>query len=715
VSQNISGQVSRVTFENEQSGFRVVRVEVEGRGVVTAVGNFQFVAPGTNVRMTGDFTRDPRHGDQFRVHTMVTVEPTTLDGIEKYLGSGLIPGVGPGFARRIVSTFGLQTLSVLDEHPERLSEVRGLGPLRRKEIREYWKEQRGLGQLMLLLQTHGVSGQLARRIMERYGERSAEIVQTSPYRLAMEVRGIGFKTADRIADSMGISRDHPERAEAGVHHLLNLARERGHVLLPREELVIGASELLGIDAAFVHAAIDSSWAAGRIVVQGEDVYLTALHRAEVGLLAELERVLEFGAPALDPRGAAVREFEKRIGLELAQQQRQAIEAVAANKVVVITGGPGVGKTTIVKVVLDVFKAAKLATRLAAPTGRAAKRLAEATGAPSVTVHRLLEFEPKLRRFQRGRGNPIDAQAIIVDEASMIDVLLAEALFAAVPDPARVVVVGDADQLPSVGPGSVLGDMIESGRVCVVRLNEVFRQGGDSLIIQNAHRILAGNPPRSPAAVESNADFFVIERSDPEHAAATVEELVARRIPQRFGFDAQRDIQVLTPMHKGASGTIALNERLQRTLNPGEGGGLTRSGQQFRPGDKVMQLRNDYDKEVFNGDLGYVSRVDSAERRLEVSFDGRLVPFGEAELEDLVLAYATSIHKSQGSEYPAIVVPFLSAHFPMLSRNLLYTAVTRARKLCVLVADPKAIRLALSETRKEERFTRLARRLASGNV
>jgi exodeoxyribonuclease V alpha subunit len=709
VSESLSGQVLRVTYENEQSGFRVLRVEVPVRGTVVAVGNFQFVSPGTHVRMTGEFTRDAKHGDQFRVHTLVTVEPTTLEGIEKYLGAGLIPGIGPGFAKRIVARFGLETLSVLDNQPERLREVPGLGEQRKTELVAAWKDQRGVGQLSMLLHTHGLSGHLARRILERYGEQSARIVQTAPYRLAMDVRGIGFKTADRIAASLGIATDHPERVQAGVYHQLTLARDSGHVFVEREVLARITAEMLEVDEAFAHAGIDALWAAGRVVVEDDAVLLSHLHQAEVGLTHAIRRVLAFGAPSLSKSDQVLADFEARHRITLAPEQRRAISAVAAHKVVVITGGPGVGKTTIVRAVLEVFDAARLTTRLAAPTGRAAKRLAETTGRPATTLHRLLEFDPKLRRFQRDEEKPLEAQALVVDEASMIDLPLAASLFAAVPDPARVVIVGDVDQLPSVGAGAVLRDLIESGVVAVVRLTEIFRQGQDSAIIRGAHAILAGLPPTAPDAGDALSDFFIIERKDAEQAARTIEEVVVRRIPQRFGFDPRTQIQVLCPMHRGGCGTLVLNEVLQRLLNP-EGASLRSGEQQFRVGDRVMQLRNDYEKEVYNGDVGFVASVDTEQREVVIDFDSKLVDYTQAELDNVTLAYATSIHKSQGSEYPVVVVPFLMAHFPMLSRNLLYTAVTRARKLCVLVADPRAIRMALSELRKEMRNTKLVERL-----
>ncbi|HEX2731123.1 MAG TPA: ATP-dependent RecD-like DNA helicase [Polyangiaceae bacterium] len=709
MSESLSGQVVRVTFENEETSFRVLRVEVPGRGILVAVGNTQFVAPGTHVRLTGEFTRDPRHGEQFRIEALVSVEPTTLDGIEKYLGSGLIPGIGPGFAKRIVAAFGLETLQVLDQTPERLREVSGLGEQRKKELLSAWKEQRGLGQLTLMLHTHGVPGYLARRILERYGEDSARIVQTSPYRLSMDVQGIGFKTADRLAASLGISKDHPERALAGVLHQLHAARDQGHVFVPREGLARVSAEMLEIDSSFTEAAIDSLWASERVVVEDGAVALSFLQRAEVSLCADLGRLSNFGAPGLARAEAVVEAFEARQKLTLASEQKRAIRAVAEHKVVVITGGPGVGKTTIVRAVIEVFDAARLTTKLAAPTGRAAKRMAEATGRPALTLHRLLEFDPKLRRFARNTDNPLEAQALIIDEASMIDLPLAASLFAAVPDPARVVIVGDVDQLPSVGPGAILRDLIDSGRIAVVRLTEIFRQAQDSGIVQSAHAILKGSMPEALVKSDKPPDFFIIERKDAEQALRTIEEVVARRIPQRFGFDTRTEIQVLCPMHKGACGTLAVNELLQRLAN-GEGEGVRQGEQTFRVRDRVMQLRNDYDREVFNGDVGFVSAVDSEARKLTVDFEGKSVEYESSELEQLSLAYATSIHKSQGSEYPVVVIPFLMAHFPMLSRNLLYTAVTRARKLCVLVADPRAIRTALSEVRKEARSTHLIARL-----
>jgi exodeoxyribonuclease V alpha subunit len=603
-------------------------------------------------------------------------------------------------------------LDVLDRTPLRLKEIPGLGKKRRVQITTHWREQRARANLTILLQTHGIGGQLARRILERFAQRAAEVVQHHPYRLALEVRGVGFKTADRIAQSLGISRTHPERAQAGVHHQLLLFTEQGHVCVDRNLLTAASAELLEIPPSDVDAAIDKLWAEQRIVVEGEQVYARSLHDAETSLAAHCARLLQHPAPELRAVETSIVEFERTQGLALAAAQRDAILAVGKHKLVVITGGPGVGKTTIVKAILKVFELAQLTTLLAAPTGRAAKRLAESTARSASTLHRLLEYDPKTRDFQRHKENPLGAQAVIVDEASMIDVQLAQALLAALPDPARLVIVGDADQLPSVGPGAVLRDLIQSARVCVVRLNAIFRQSGQSAIVRNAHRILVGEMPESEPRVAQRvepADFFIVERTTAEDAARTIEELVTRRIPKRFEARGLMEVQVLCPMHRGPAGTTALNARLQAKLNP-TGPALVHAGQTFRVGDRVMQLKNDYEKDVFNGDAGAIVGLDETSQSLRVRFDEREVSYDESSLEQLSLAYAVSIHKSQGSEYPAIVVPFLSAHFVMLSRNLLYTAVTRAKRLCVLVADPKAIKLALSEVRKDERQTGLEARL-----
>lgn len=721
MSETLKGEVVHITYENEETGFRVLQLAVAGASALTVVGRFQFVAEGSEVRVTGERVRDPRHGEQFRAHTLVPLEPSTLPGIERYLGSGLIPGVGPTLAKRIVANFGLQTLEVLDHAPHRLREVSGLGKRRRSEIRARWKEIRVMADLNVLLASHGISSSLAKRIFERYGDRTAEIVQTSPYRLAMDVRGIGFRTADRIARSLRIERDHPERVQAGVYHQLHEIADAGHVFAPGNALTESTAALLEIGEEHVPPAVDALYAAGRVVVERnvepprgdgvpvDAVFLKPLHQAEVELTRRLHELLQMPAIHLDGVDAALSGFEQSAGVELDPEQRRAVATAAAHKVIVVTGGPGVGKTTIVRAILDVFKKAGLTTLLAAPTGRAAKRLSESTGRPASTLHRLLEFDPVARGFKRDEQRPLEAQAVIVDEASMIDLSLARSLVKAIPERARLVIVGDADQLPSVSAGAVLRDLIASGVVPVIALTRVFRQSEQSSIVKCAHAILHGQEPRGADSAEGGADFFVIERTDEASAAATIEKLVTERIPARFGFDPRADVQVLSPMHRGACGTTALNQRLQAVLNP-NGTSLRRGSDTFRVGDRVMQLKNDYDKEIYNGDQGRILRVDDDGSTVDIEFDGRSVRFSSSELEDVTLSYASTIHKSQGSEYPVVVVPLLMSHFIMLSRNLLYTAVTRARKLCVVVGDPRALRLALSEVKRELRNTRLEARL-----
>jgi exodeoxyribonuclease V alpha subunit len=709
----LSGEVERVTFENDETGFRVIRIgSLEGEGAragsLAVVGTFPAVGPGTRVRITGELGIDPRHGEQLRAQVVVPLAPSTLDGLTRYLGSGVIAGVGPAFAERIVKKFGMASLDVLDQKPEQLSKVPGIGSRRAEQIAKLWAAQRATSGVMMLLSSHGASLQLAARIVKHYGDRAAHVVEHSPYRLALEVRGIGFKTADRLARSLGIAGDHPERVQAGALHELEELSAAGHTYAERPELVARASAMLEVDEAHVLSALDSLWAAGRVVLENDRVFLAWMHRAEVELARGLGRLVTDRVIPLPNVGASLRAFEARAGLELAPQQRRAIEAAATHHVAVITGGPGVGKTTIVRAAVDVFERERLSVRLAAPTGRAAKRLGEASGRDATTIHRLLEFDPRAMRFQRDEKQPLDADVVIVDEASMIDVPLAAALVAALPTAARLVIVGDADQLPSVGPGAFLRDVLDSG-VAAVRLDEIFRQAGESRIVQNAHRILRGEMPESAPPDDAKSDFFVVPTSDPDKAADTLLRVVLERIPERFGLTPGREIQVLTPMHRGPVGTIALNERLQQALNAG-GRVLPHAGGRLRIGDRVMQTKNDHQREVYNGDLGVVSALDDESGVVQVSFDGRPVEYEAADLDALVLSYATSIHKSQGSEYPAVVVPLLTSHFVMLSRNLVYTAVTRARRLCVLVADPRALRLALGAVRREERQTGLVERL-----
>ncbi|HZF49366.1 MAG TPA: ATP-dependent RecD-like DNA helicase [Polyangiaceae bacterium] len=712
----VEGEVARITYENEETGFRVLRVTVEGRAEPEIwVGTVPSAMPGARVRATGKYVRDPKHGDQLKVDTLLTIAPSTLDGLEKYLGSGMVPGIGPAFAKRIVEAFGEETLEVLDKSPERLSEVPGLGQRRAGAVAKAWVAQRAVGDIMIFLQQHGASPALASRIYKRFGPRAIDIVSRSPYRLALDVWGIGFKTADRIAQSVGVSPDAPERAQAGVLQTIHDLTSKGHVFVERTMLAEAAAAMLERDPSAAEQAIDALASSEHVVVEplangGTGVYAARLHAAETRLAGRLYALLRSNKPVsalADGVSAAIAAFEQKTGVTLAPAQRAAVEEAATHKVLVITGGPGVGKTTIVRAVLALLDRARITTRLAAPTGRAAKRMSEATGREATTLHRLLEWDPKQRSFLRRKGRPIEAGALIVDEASMLDVELADALVQAVSDEARVIFVGDVDQLPSVGPGAVLRDIIASGEVKAVRLTQIFRQAEGSAIVRNAHRIHEGLPPEG--AQGAGGEFYVIERTSAEAAADTILHMVTQRIPERFGLDAKEQIQVLTPMHRGEAGAIALNQRLQEALNP-TGPSVTRGARTLRLGDKVMQLRNDYEREVYNGDVGLITRLDPETREVLVRFDDRDVAYEEGDLDELTLAYATSIHKSQGSEYPAVVVPILTQHYVMLSRNLIYTAVTRGKRLVVLVADPRAVGLALAEMRKEERLTYLAERL-----
>jgi exodeoxyribonuclease V alpha subunit len=716
----VEGVVERVTFESAESGFRVIKVAVEGRAErVSIVGTFPPAPVGARVRARGQIETDKRHGEQLRAESVVELAPETLAGLEKYLASGLIKGVGPKIAGRIVATFGLEALKVLDEQPERLREVEGLGEKRRKVLLRAWKDQRALRDVMVFLQAHGASPSLATRIVKRYGSRAVHVVSSSPYRLALDVNGVGFHTADKIAATLGIEPDSPERLEAGLVQVVHDTGVSGHVWTSLDSVTELASRLLGLDldagdtVAWLRSAAHRLVLAGRLVLEDHDgepvVYAHETYAAEVRLASRLAELARSPAAGLSGVAEAIRSFESHAGVELAPEQRLAVEEAARRQVLVVTGGPGVGKTTIVRAILAVYARAGVVVRLAAPTGRAAKRMTEATGAEAVTLHRLLEFEPKSGGFKRDRSRPIEAGALVVDEASMLDLPTADALAQAVAPGTRLLLVGDVDQLPSVGPGAVLRDAIASGAIHCVRLRQIFRQAARSLIVTNAHRINDGEAPVQPAA-GADADFFVVERRDPERACETIVELVTTRIPHRFGLDPVRDVQVLTPMNRGPAGTIALNDALQRALNP-TGPGLERGARTYRVGDKVMQLRNDYDRGVFNGDVGLVAGIDLEEGTMTVTFDERPVAFAGADLDDVTLAYASTVHKSQGSEYPAVVIPLLTNHFVMLSRNLLYTAVTRGRRLVVLVCDPRALDIALSERRREDRRTLLGARLA----
>jgi exodeoxyribonuclease V alpha subunit len=713
----IEGVLERLTFANEEDAWSVVKLSLpDARDLVTAVGNLLGVQPGETLRLSGRWTTDKKYGEQFRVESYVTVHPATLAGIEKYLGSGLVRGVGKVMAERLVGHFGLSTLEVIDQDPARLTEVEGIGPKRSERITKAWSQQRRIRDVMVFLQSFGVSTAYATRVYKEYGDRAIAVVRENPYRLAGDIQGIGFKSADQIAVRLGIGKASPVRAQAGVLHVLTTLSEEGHVYVPRPRLVSAAVEILGVDAEVVEKAIVDLSDRKSVVVEAppegaEAVYLTNLHAAEAGSAARL-LLLAFAAsrPIRIDVDRAIGWFETEQAILLAPEQREAIRKAVQAKLLVVTGGPGTGKTTLVNGIIRILEKKGRRILLAAPTGRAAKRMAETTRREASTIHRLLEFNPRTFAFDRDANNPVEADLVILDEASMIDAVLAYHVLRALPLHCQLVLVGDTDQLPSVGPGSVLGDILRSGIAEVVRLRRVFRQGTESLIVVNAHRVNEGLMPELPAPGASS-DFFFIEREEPLEIVHTLAALVRRHIPHKFGLDPLEDIQVLTPMQRGMLGVASLNAHLQGLLNP-DGESVARGAKTFRIGDRVMQTRNNYERAVFNGDIGRVVRVDPVEQELQVAFDARVVPYDVADLDELVLAYACSIHKAQGSEFSCVVLPLHTQHYVMLQRNLLYTALTRGKRLVVIVGSRRALALAVKNGKTDERCTRLAERLRS---
>ncbi|MEJ5357984.1 MAG: ATP-dependent RecD-like DNA helicase [Desulfobacterales bacterium] len=711
----LEGEIEHISFVNEENGFAVARVRLPGRGEpVTVVGTIPAPAVGEVLEMEGAWTRHPRFGEQFRVARCRSRIPATVEGIRRYLGSGLIRGLGPALASRIVERFGKETPAVIEREPARLAEVEGIGKKRLAQIREAWEAQRHLREILIFLQGHGVGPGQAARIFKAYGPRAAAVVRENPYRLATEVAGVGFATADRIAARLGIPPDSPYRIEAGLLFALREFSEEGHLFAAREALLERAAALLEVEGPALERALDALCTAGKAVREPaggvEAVYLPFLHRAETQIaraLALLSSVPR-GRPAGRPE-ETVAAAERELGMRFSAEQAAAVSGALRHKVLVITGGPGTGKTTIVRAIVRGFERLPARVSLAAPTGRAARRLAEATGREAATLHRLLEYQPDRGGFQRGRERPLACDLLVVDESSMIDAPLMAALLDALPPSACLILVGDADQLPSVGPGNVLADIIDSGRIPLVRLERIFRQAGRSRIVVNAHRIRQGEMPWFEAGEEGDSDFFFIEQEDPERAADLILELVCRRIPRRFGLDPLGEIQVLAPMHKGEAGVARLNARLQEALNPGTGG-VARGGRVFRVHDKVMQVRNNYDKEVFNGDIGRIVSVSPETREVAVRFEDREVTYDFADLDELAHAFAVSVHKAQGSEYPAVVLPLLTQHYVLLQRNLIYTALTRARRLAVFVGSKKALAIGVKSRRTERRMTLLRERL-----
>ena len=711
----LAGSIERVTFHGADSGFCVLRVKVRGqRDLVTVIGSAASVTAGEYLECSGCWVNDRQHGLQFKARQLRVIQPTTLDGIERYLGSGMVKGIGPHFARKLVGAFGERVFDVIEDNPDALLTLEGIGPKRKQRVTEAWAEQKIIREIMVFLQSHGVGTARAVRIYKTYGEQSVERVRENPYRLALDIHGIGFKTADAIAQRLGIPPDSLIRAQAGVRHVLQEIAGDGHCAAWSDALATRATQLLEIPPAIIAEAIDAELAEENLVAEDIDgrpvLLLTPLQRAERGIALGIERLGRDPPPwqyiATDK---ALPWVERQTGLALSDSQRAAVAQAVNGKLMIITGGPGVGKTTVVNSILRILLAKGVEVRLCAPTGRAAKRLGESTGREAKTIHRLLEFDPQVMAFKRDQYSPLETDLLVVDEVSMVDTALMNQLLRAVPTQAAVLLVGDVDQLPSVGPGAVLADLIASEQVPTVRLTEIFRQAKASRIIVNAHRINQGSRPESPSEDQVDSDFYLIRCETPELIHERLIRAVTERIPSRFGLDPVRDVQILTPMNRGGLGSRALNVELQRHLNPTAQPRIERFGWTYAPGDKVIQLINDYDKDVFNGDIGHIAAIDLEESLLSIDFDGRRVAYDFGELDAIALAYATTVHKAQGSEYPAVVIPLAVQHFSLLQRNLLYTAVTRGKRLVVLIAQPKALGMAIKQT-GANRLTRLRQRL-----
>ena len=698
--------VEHITYQNPENGYSVMKVKVKDyNDLVTLVGNLLDVPAGSVLLCEGNWKNDKRYGAQFVADTWEEVMPATVYGIEKYLGSGLVKGIGPKFAHLIVSRFGTDTIQIIEDDIERLYEVPGIGTKRVEKIRESWEKQKDIKNVMLFLQEYGVSTAFAAKIYRQYGKESIDTVKGNPYRLADDVWGIGFKTADGIASKMGYEKNDLRRCKSGLQYTLSSLADEGHVFAREQQLVESAVRLLESDPESVTAALSELLQSQELIRESDAIYLPPFYWSEKGTARKLLELMSVQTAQLFDGAMDMAAIEKTSGIEYDDVQKDAIAQAVSSKVMVLTGGPGTGKTTTTQGIIAAYRAAGLKIQLAAPTGRAAKRMSEATGMEAKTIHRLLEYNP-MDGFKRNEENPLEGDALIVDECSMIDIILMYNLMKAVPAGMRLIMVGDIDQLPSVGAGNVLRDIIDSERIPVIRLTRIFRQAQSSRIVMSAHQINHGQYPDTSNGRDT--DFFFLRNDDAEKVASDIVDLVKHRLPKAYN-EPLGNIQVLTPMQRSVVGASNLNMLLQQALNE-TSTGLSRGGTTYRHGDRVMQIRNNYDKEVFNGDIGTIVRVNHEDRTLTVDFDGRQIEYDVTELDELTLAYATTIHKSQGSEYPIVVIPLLMTHFVMLQRNLVYTGITRARKVCVIIGQPKALGYAIRNLTVSDRNTLLKERL-----
>ncbi|SFM41686.1 SF1B family DNA helicase RecD2 [Thermodesulforhabdus norvegica] len=711
----IRGEVERVTFVSDEDGYGVIRLRVPGvSDPVTATGYFFDVSPGEFLELTGQWAIHEKYGRQFKAKSYRSLLPSSLEAMRRYLGSGMIRGIGPVLADRIVAKFGEKTFDVMEKDPDRLREVDGIGPVRLECIKKAWDEQKDIRELMQFMQNHGLPGSYAHRIFRCYGKESLNVLKSDPYRVAIDVHGIGFISADKIAMALGIPPDSLIRAKGAILYMLHEVGSDGHVCYPEHLLLDVVSDKLGISRATLLLGLEELERANLVLRDNRSggdnfVYLPGFHRCEVGAAQRLARIAAMPRP-LPPIGPIIEYVQNKLPFALDDRQKEALSTALSSGVTLITGGPGTGKTTLVKALVEASRVLNERIVLAAPTGRAAKRLEESTGQRASTIHRLLEYSPRDGGFSRNERNPLKGDVFVIDETSMLDLVLLYHFLKAVPDGASLVFVGDADQLPSVGPGDVLRDLIESGVFRVIRLNTIYRQARKSAIIINSHRIREGKfPLKHDGRKDRLSDFYFIVREDPEDVIRTMIKLCAERIPARFGLDPIKDVQILTPMNRGPLGTYALNRILQDVFNPGSIQ-IERGGMRFRPGDKVMQIRNNYEKDVFNGDLGRIVKVDFEYQKVFVDFEGRVIEYDVTELDELSLAYAISIHKAQGSEYPAVIFPVVTHHYVLLQRNLVYTAVTRGKKLVVMIGTYRALALALKNTKLQKRYSLLRERL-----